>query len=181
MIIGTSDTWMRYDLGPAWRAAFAFLANLAPDAAAGRHPVPCAGAPEGSVYVEVGRYDTKPEGSGRLEAHRRHIDIQYVLSGMEWMDWTPLAGLGALGPYAEDRDVRFFSVTERPCARVLLQPGTFAALFPEDAHMPGIAVPGGPAAMVKAVAKVRLDALAVAELCKDALAVAGIPARGLDG
>ena len=171
MIIGTLDTWMRYDLGPAWRAAFAFLANLTPDAATGRHPVPCVDAPEGSVYVEVGRYDTRPEGSGRLEAHRRHIDIQYVLSGMEWLDWTPLPGLVAQGPYADDRDVRFFSVTEHPCTRVLLQPGTFAALFPEDAHMPGIAVQGGPAAMVKAVAKVRVDALAVA----------GIPPRGLDG
>lgn len=171
MIIGTLDTWMRYDLGPAWRAAFAFLANLAPDAATGRHPVPSADAPEGSVYVEVGRYDTKAEGSGRLEAHRRHIDIQYVLSGMEWLDWTPLSGLGAQGPYVDDRDVRFFSVTGHPCTRVLLQPGTFAALFPEDAHMPGIAVQGAPPAMVKAVAKVRVDALRVA----------GIPPQGLDG
>jgi YhcH/YjgK/YiaL family protein len=164
MILGTLDTWMRYDLGPAWRAAFAFLANLAPDVAGGRHPVPCADAPEGSVYVEVGRYDAMPEGSGRLEAHRRHIDIQYVLSGMEWLDWTPLSGLEAQGPYAEDRDVRFFSVTGRPCTRVLLQPGVFAALFPEDAHMPGIAVPGAATAMVKAVAKVRVDALAVAAI-----------------
>ena len=90
---------------------------------------------------------------------------------MEWLDWTPLPGLAALGPYSDDRDVRFFSVTAHPCTRVLLQPGTFAALFPEDAHMPGIAVQGGPSAMVKAVAKVRVDALAVA----------GIPSRGLDG
>lgn len=162
MIIGTLDTWTRYNLGPAWRAAFAFLARLPADAATGRHPVPRTGAPAGSVYAEVGRYATRPGGDGRLEAHRNHIDIQYVLSGMEWLDWTPLSGLEPLGPYAGDRDVRFFSVPGDPCTRVLLRPGVFAALFPEDAHAPGIAVQGEPAAMVKAVVKVRVDALSVA-------------------
>ena len=65
--------------------------------------------------------------------------------------------------------VVFTACCHQTCQKSI--PGTFAALFQEDAHMPGIAVQGGPAAMVKAVAKVRVDALAVA----------GIPPCGLDG
>lgn len=149
MILDSLPLWRRYAaVNPRLARGFAFLEQLPPDVAVGRHEI------EGdAVYALVQRYQTRPVEQMQFEAHRRYIDIQYLVSGREVIQWAPLASLGgATKPYDEVTDAALFALT--PCMMpVQLQAGQFAILFPDDAHAPCCAW-GDPAAVLKVVIKV---------------------------
>ena len=58
--------------------------------------------------------------------------------------------LAPAGPYDRERDVQFYL---GDAGFLLLQQGMFAVMLPSDAHMPGVAVDGQPAAVKKIVVK----------------------------
>jgi YhcH/YjgK/YiaL family protein len=71
----------------------------------------------------------------RLEAHRKYIDIQYIISGPEEMGWKPLEDCGDIAmPYRPEDDIVFFNDT--PAAWTTVPAGSFVIFFPEDAHAP---------------------------------------------
>jgi YhcH/YjgK/YiaL family protein len=105
------------------------------------------------VFVLMQSYTTKPEAEGRLEAHRKYIDIQVVLEGREAMYWAPLEGLEPDGGYSEEKDVAFFKGAAQGV--LPLAAGYFAMFYPQDAHKPQCAW-GGPGRVRKAVFKVRV-------------------------
>ena len=105
------------------------------------------------VYVMVQQYETKPMEKGRWEAHRKYIDVQYVHQGAELFGYANLQDLKA-GSYDEAKDFLllqgegkgdFFRVGE----------GTFVILFPQDGHMPGMAI-STPQPVKKFVVKVAI-------------------------
>lgn len=115
--------------------------------------------PDGRIEIEPGElaaivqsYVTKPRSEGRLEAHRRFIDIQYVIDGEERMGWAPLADLSPDGEFDEGSDVGFYGGAGE---LVSVKAGSFAVFFPHDAHMPCISPAGGPCAVKKVVVKVK--------------------------
>jgi len=73
--------------------------------------------------------------AARLECHRRYIDIQLVLEGIDEMGWKPLAECvePATG-YDAARDIRFFNDT--PSSWIATPAGSFCIFFPEDVHAP---------------------------------------------
>ena len=74
----------------------------------------------------------------RLEAHRRYIDIQLVLDGIDEMGWKPLADChNPVSDYSREKDIQFFH--DAPVAWVATPPGHFCIFFPEDAHAPLVA------------------------------------------
>jgi len=85
-------------------------------------------------------YMSKPRNEARLEAHRRYIDIQYVLSGKEIMMFDCTAGLKPTEAYSAEKDVEFLAPANP--VDIPLTKGTVAVLFPEDAHAPGIQANG---------------------------------------
>ncbi len=93
---------------------------------------------------------TRPQEACRLETHRRYIDVQYVVRGRELMGYAPAMLLKPEGPYDAERDVQFH---QGRADFLLLQQGMFAVMLPSDAHMPGVAVDGQPAAVKKIVVK----------------------------
>lgn len=103
------------------------------------------------LFVMVQEYDTKPKSEGFWEAHRDYADIQYVVSGSEHMGFAPTTSLTA-GDYEADRD--FLPLTGEG-AFLPLTTGQFIVLWPQDAHMPGMAI-AAPSPVKKAVVKVRL-------------------------
>ena len=126
-------------------AAFAFLrhANLA-ELAPGRHEL--AGD---WVYVMVIQGDGKGKEVAKLEAHRRYVDIQYVISGVDAMGWKPTADCTQPdSEFNETKDAVLFS--DAPTAWVDVNPGEYAIFFPEDAHAPM----GGQGELHKIVVKV---------------------------
>lgn len=102
------------------------------------------------LFFFIQTYQTKE--NLRAEAHRKYIDIQYVITGVEGM------GVGALEELTEvegrpEGDIWFY---EGPMDEVTLSAGKFAVLWPGDGHAPGRNV-GQPAACRKAVVKVRVE------------------------
>jgi len=105
------------------------------------------------IYALLLSYDTEPQSARSFEAHRRYIDIQYVLTGREIIHWAPLQELTPAGEYSDEKDIVFLSGDSR--ARLQLTPGTFALFFPEDAHKPNCAW-DNPQPARKVVVKVRV-------------------------
>ena len=87
------------------------------------------------IFVIVQDYHTKPLSEGKFEAHRKYIDIQYIIKGTEKMGYTNVHKLKSATEYDETKDIIFF---EGDGDLVAVDEGFFAIFAPEDAHMPGI-------------------------------------------
>jgi YhcH/YjgK/YiaL family protein len=103
------------------------------------------------MYLLLNEYATKDALECKIEAHRRYIDVQYMLKGTEQVGYAPLAGQTPATEYDEKNDytlysghVSCFDFTE----------GMFAIFYPEDLHMPGIGEDQTP--VRKAVIKVKI-------------------------
>ena len=112
--------------------SFAFLGqNGLAELPVGRHEI--AGE---DIYAQVIKGSAGPVEEAKLEAHRKYIDIQFVVSGIDQMGWKSRnLCLNSERDYDPETDAELFSDT--PSARVDVQPGCFAVFFPEDAHAPG--------------------------------------------
>ena len=116
-----------------------------------------------NIFALINEYQTKPESEGKLEAHRKFIDVQYVIAGEELMGYVPLgnpayakASAGKqeiIEEYKEENDVIFYK-GEKSFTKV--EEGMFAIFFPSDVHMPGINS-GKSIKVKKLVIKVRIN------------------------
>lgn len=99
------------------------------------------------------QHQTKPVAGRLFEAHRKYIDIQFVLRGRELILWAPLSLLTDVTmPFDADQDAALFNgVPEAVPVQVMA--GQFAILFPEDGHAPSCAW-GEVAEVLKVVVKV---------------------------
>ena len=86
------------------------------------------------------------------ESHRKYIDIQFLISGREWMEIAPLENMTEVAEARPEGDIWLHKGTG---VRLPLGGGRFLALFPGDGHAPSIG-PNGPAPARKCVAKVRV-------------------------
>ena len=129
----------------------------------------------------VQRYRTRPPAEAVWEAHRRHIDVQYMLEGTERMGHLLLRDdLPIKQPYDADRDAIFFdvqgslggeegdrsifsegvnrpkngTVPARPANGCIeAGPGDAAVFFPHDIHAPCLSVGDSAAEVRKVVVK----------------------------
>jgi YhcH/YjgK/YiaL family protein len=157
MIIGNIDNWQNMQLkGPHWARAFEVLQSLRPDSEETK-----TGLLDDRMYMLVMSYATKmPESDDAvLEAHRRYVDIQTVITGSERIDWFPRAELAVAKPYDPEKDVEFYRRPGLAPAGVDVIAGRFAVLFPEDAHMPQLVTANGDGHVKKAVIKLALSLL----------------------
>ena len=104
-----------------------------------------------NVFAMVQDYHTKPWEEGKVEAHHKHIDVQYIVSGEELMGVATLSNEKAYEENLEG-DYVFFHCPTRP---VLVSSGMFTIFFPDDLHMPGIKV-SEPSYVKKVVVKVKI-------------------------
>jgi YhcH/YjgK/YiaL family protein len=132
MILSTLSQSDRYAaLHPLFPRVFDFIRNtdllaLAP----GRHPIV-----DKQLFVIVENVPGRAREAAKLECHRRYIDIQLVLEGVDEMGWKTLADCTQpVGDYNEEKDIRFFH--DAPASWVATPPGAFCIFFPEDAHAP---------------------------------------------
>lgn len=113
---------------------------------------------EGS-FAKVQRYETCLPGNCRPEAHQKYVDIQYVYEGEEYIGWCPFSpDLKEAEAYDAEKDVAFYSALV-PDSNLLLLPGCFVILYPEDVHCPKMAVDGVPGNVTKVVVKIPVDLL----------------------
>ncbi len=147
MVIDTLANSTRYEsLHPRFKAAFEFLKSPGIEATpVGRFEV------DGTrLFALTQEYATQPLGEGKLEAHRKYIDIQFIVSGEELIGYAPLTTQTAAQPFDAEKDIGFF---EGEACFTLLGKGMFAIYFPQDAHLPG-RYSGQPAQVKKIVLKI---------------------------
>ncbi len=105
------------------------------------------------IFAMIQRYETKLREAAKWEAHRNYIDIQCVVEGCELIGTGNVAGMQVTEEYSTESDVLFL---EGLGEFVPMTKGEFTVLYPEDAHMPGIAN-GEPGPVTKVVVKVKVN------------------------
>ena len=119
-----------------------------------------AALPPGRVEIDGDRLyaiaiqgSATPRAQGKLEIHRRYVDVQYALGAGESFGWRPTAECAQpAGDFDAEKGAGFF--LDAPVAWYPLAPETFAIFFPGDAHAPGL----GEGDLHKVVVKVLLVA-----------------------
>ena len=87
------------------------------------------------IFAIVEACPGRTRAEAKLECHRRYIDIQLVLEGIEEMGWKPLAACtDPATDYDAARDIRFFN--DAPSSWIATPAGSFCLFFPDDAHAP---------------------------------------------
>lgn len=150
MIVDTLENSPLYEsLAPGIQLGFRYLHDFDPSTTDGRYAI------DGeAVFALVQSYETAPATDKRFETHRRHIDIQYIVSGRERMLHLPFGSLSVETPYNEDKDVVFYR-DPAASSSILVSEGEFAIFHPDDAHKGGC-MAGGREAVRKVVVKVRV-------------------------
>lgn len=85
------------------------------------------------VVANIQEYDTKQEGD--FEAHKKYIDIQYVISGVEKIGVEHISTLNSKTAYDEEKDLQFF---DGKGSFVVVPEGYFTIFYPQDGHKPCI-------------------------------------------
>ncbi len=105
------------------------------------------------------RYTTKPAEECYPEAHKRYADVQFIAEGSEYLGWCPFSpDLVEHAPYNDVYDITFFEKLV-PESTLIMKPGSFAVLYPEDVHAPRMETEEGPKPVTKVVVKISVDLL----------------------
>lgn len=105
-------------------------------------------------YMLLQTYESKKPEVARHEAHKKYVDVQYIVEGTEQIDIAPASIMEVDEEYDADRDIVFFKEPAQATTFVLTT-GGYAVLYPEDSHKPGVCV-GQPSKVKKIVGKVRI-------------------------
>ena len=68
------------------------------------------------------------------EAHRKYLDIQYIVKGKEVMGWADLAACTPANDFNEEKDIGMYT---GDFTFHTIPEGICYVAFPEDVHMPG--------------------------------------------
>jgi YhcH/YjgK/YiaL family protein len=109
-----------------------------------------------NLFYIVDEYETKPSEEGRLEIHRRYLDIQYIVSGEECIGVAPLEGLTEETLYDGQKDLAFYKF-EPSMSQLHLKQGMFAIFWPNEPHMPCRRIGSTSEKVKKIVVKVRME------------------------
>lgn len=109
------------------------------------------------VFALVQRYRTKPPVDAFWEAHRKYIDVQCVIEGVERMGCVNLDAMRVVKAHDADQDFAVLEPVNPHAANFIkVQAGSFAIFFPHDVHMPGLIAGVQPIEVKKIVVKVRV-------------------------
>lgn len=108
---------------------------------------------EGSrLYISIASIHGKSKEDAAIETHKKYIDIQLPLLGVEKIGWKSGYELQQeSSPYNAEKDIAFY--VDRPTAYTKIYPGQFVIYFPEDGHAPGI----GEGIIRKVIVKVQVE------------------------
>lgn len=91
------------------------------------------------VYAVISKYTTKDLEHVYYESHEKYIDLQYIISGEEYIGLTcHTAVLKVISPYNENKDIEFYDYDGGDL--LLAKPDRYFIFFPHDIHKPCIKV-----------------------------------------
>ncbi len=90
------------------------------------------------VFAMVQSYRTRQQTHEMMfEAHKKYIDLQYIVNGIEKIRWARLDSVDLVEEkYSTGGDIAFYEGDAM--FDFTLTKGTFLLLYPEDAHLPGL-------------------------------------------
>ena len=154
MIIDSIGNFEKYiSLHKDFEKAFSFLRDLREDEKEGTTILD-----EGCVWATVigvnnaPRVSNTPNSAKVFEAHKRFVDIHYILSGEEKFGYANIDRLKTKQPYNAMDD---YQLLEGEINAILLKKGDFMITFPEDAHIPDLEKTNDEK-LVRVVVKVRI-------------------------
>ncbi|MEA9391141.1 YhcH/YjgK/YiaL family protein [Acerihabitans sp. TG2] len=112
---------------------------------------------ENNVVYKTFHADTAPAATRTAETHVENIDVQFVISGQEKLEYQPVKSHIAADP-RPDQDNYFYQGKTGDEQTLLLSEGDFVVLFPWDIHTPLCQI-DTPQQVRKIVAKVPLSLL----------------------
>ena len=95
-----------------------------------------------NLYISLSEAPTKDFEATRWEAHKKYIDIQYVIKGKEKMGVVDVSRITPTEPFNETKDVGFYTAPENEATYYEANPGAYLIFFPGDAHRPCIKTGG---------------------------------------
>ena len=120
-----------YHMHPAFEKAFAFLRQ---DSLA-KLPAERYEIDGDRLFCMISKGPGRSRAEAKLEAHRKYIDIQYVIAGTDEMGFKPTADCRLIDTsYDADKDIGFFN--DQPDSWTPVPAGSFVIFFPQDAHAP---------------------------------------------
>lgn len=87
---------------------------------------------EDCMFAGPVSFISKEEKECVYEAHKKYMDIHYIMEGAERIATADVRSLQVKTPYSEEKDIGFF--TGPASGSCLLRPGDFMVCFPSDAH-----------------------------------------------
>lgn len=105
------------------------------------------------LFVNVAEYETTSPKNRFWEAHRKYLDVHFMLDGQEQIDLNFIENLEQK-EFVDKDD--FLPLEGEPNSHVVLRPGDFLICYPGDGHRTAVAV-DGPEKIKKAIFKVRID------------------------
>lgn len=105
------------------------------------------------IYAQVFDVTTGPRQEKKPEVHRTYIDVQYLVSGEEFLGFAPDKGHSKIVEQHPEKDLYF---CDQAPDEVLMKalPGSYTIFFTNDIHCPGVMV-DKPMTIRKVVVKVR--------------------------
>ena len=106
------------------------------------------------VTYMIQEYDTKVENECKIESHRSHIDIQYIIRGAEWFNLYSTHSLNNSISYDAENDVEYWA-EGNISSKTLLSAGSIIVVFPSQPHKGAIS-DGKKSSVKKVVCKIEV-------------------------
>lgn len=106
-----------------------------------------------NIFVMINSYETKSAHEAKPESHIKYIDIQYIISGEEYIGYSFLEGKKPTEDLFKEKDVAFYLC---PVDFIKFKKGMFAIFYPDDIHAPGVSVSDG-GQVRKVVIKIKIN------------------------
>lgn len=150
MIFDSIHNYNNYRGYPELYQVLSFLAGLGEGEAVKPNTV----LAEDRIFCNPVQFVSKPESECKYEAHRKYIDVHYILKGEEGIATAGVGKLDVDTPYDEGKDIGFY--TGKEDGRYLLKKGDFMVCYPSDAHKVGM-MGAEPQAIEKIVVKIKVS------------------------
>lgn len=144
-----------YALGKGIETALRWFAAYADDGSA----LPARTVLDGEkIFVNGVNYTSEANPQGQLEAHRKYIDVMYVVEGEERFFYKPIAEVSRVTmPYDAEKECQLAEINA-DAAQHRFSTGHFLIFFPQDGHL-AAQIWDKPCKVRKFIAKVAVETL----------------------
>lgn len=104
------------------------------------------------IFVLEQVFYTKDRSECFMESHKKYVDFQLIVSGVEQMEYIDIDKISVDKEYNEDTDLITYKIVDST-SKFVLESGDLAIYFPDDGHV-GLAMYKKPILVHKAVIKV---------------------------